>query len=271
MVGDKYFSFYFIFLFVHIKNIDMDKLKKINNITSDLLDKAFLKKNTTLYDKIPFITIILFILALVLKTIQSVKYNDNQPEYLQKKVRDVNNKQKLDPISALFIYYLEAMGVNSLIELPDNPVWAGVIMLIFGYLILALIELNIGHSLVAYFILVLILYNSFSNGYQDLICSNIASYNSLDKSPYCCGSFIFWASIGCFLAILFICATGWQLKLVISVIASLIWMCVILFEYYGTYANVSNKDLRLCKSFYWHGCNLFFGFVSGLVLAKNIN
>jgi hypothetical protein len=60
-------------------------------------------------------TIIFLIIATVLKTIQKV---NNDPNYLQDKVRDPN-KLSLDPISSFFYYYLDTVGINSFFD-SDN-------------------------------------------------------------------------------------------------------------------------------------------------------
>ena len=250
--------------------LGMDKAKQALNTTYGLIAKSFAPKSARLYDKIPYVAIILFILAIVLKTIQK---NSNNQNYLQNIVlgtsTGANQKQKNDPISALFLYYLDTMGVNSFFNSPENSIVAGIIMLLINYPLLMMIEMNIGHAYLAYFILVLILYQPFAFLYQKLVCYNSTNANvGLDDSPYCCGSFIFWATIGCFMAILLSCTNGWMLKSIILFIIVLTWGGIILYEYFGTYADETNDDKRTCKSFYWHGMNFAFGVLSGLVMAK---
>jgi hypothetical protein len=244
----------------------MDKINKIYNITYELIDNAYLDHPSTFYNKIPFVTIILFILAIVLKTLQKIQNNQN---YLQNILLEKNqNKKQNNPIYAFLLNYLNTIGINSFFNTEYNSIWVGLVMLLVGYPLLALIELNIGHALLAYFILALIFYQTFSAPFQDLVCKNsVWGCTNLGDSPYCCGSFIFWATIGCFLAILFAYANNWKIKIVLGLITLLTWTGIILYEYYGTYANEIDKDTRLCKTFYWHGCNFFFGFISGLAFV----
>ena len=162
------------------------------------------------------------------------------------------------------------MGVNSFFNTDYNPLVIGIIMVIIGYPLLALIELNAGHALTAYFILVLIFYRTFAPGFQQLVCNNSTwSCWNLDNSHYCCGSFIFWATIGCFLGILLMNISNLVIKLGMLFIIFLIWGGIILYEYFGTYSNESNQDLRTCKTFYWHGMNFAFGILSGIIMANN--
>ena len=234
----------------------------------DLLQKTFFPRHASLYNKVPYVSIVLFILALVLKTIQRTSNNMN---YLQDiTLGKGQNKTHSDPVSALFLYYLDTMGVNSFFNTDFNNLAVGLIMLLLGYPLLALIELNVGHALVAYFILVLIFYQTFSAGFKNLVCKNSTwSNNSLDSSHYCCGSFIFWATVGCFLAVLFMNASGLFMKLGVAAAIILTWVGVVLYEYYGTYANERNDELRKCETFYWHGMNFAFGVLSGIILANN--
>jgi len=246
----------------------MDKAKQGLNITYNLIYKSFAPKSARFYDKIPYVAIILFILAVVLKTIQK---NQNNQNYMQDIILGTRTDQKTqnNPISALFLYYLNAMGVNSFFNTPANSFALGIIMLLINYPLLMMIEMNIGHAYLAYFILVLILYHPFASLYQILVCYNSTNADtSFVNSPYCCGSFIFWATIGCALAILLLSANGWMLKSIILFIILLSWGGIIIYEYFGTYADITDNDKRTCNTFYWHGMNFAFGVLSGLVMAK---
>jgi len=236
----------------------------------DLINKTFFPRGTSIYDRIPYVSIALLIIAITLKTIQRVSNNMN---YLQDIVLGKTQKPiktQSNPVSALFLYYLDTMGVNSFFDTSYNPLVIGIIMVIIGYPLLALIELNVGHALTAYFILVLIFYRTFAGGFQRLVCKNDTwSVLDLSESTYCCGSFIFWATIGCFLGILLMNISNLVMKLGMLFIILLIWGGIILYEYFGTYSNESNQDLRTCKTFYWHGMNFAFGILSGIIMANN--
>jgi hypothetical protein len=236
----------------------------------DLINKTFFPRHTSLYDKVPYVSIILFILAVVLKTIQRLS---NDKNYLQNIVlgkTQTPRKTQSDPVSALFLNYLDTMGVNSFFDTSNNPLAISIVMVLIGYPLLALIEMNVGHALIGYFILVLIFYVSFAGGFQNLVCqNNTSTISKLSNSTYCCGSFIFWATIGCFLSILFMNANRWTTKLIILAIILLVWGGIILYEYFGTYVDESNQDLRTCNTFFWHGMNFAFGVLSGIVMANN--
>jgi hypothetical protein len=235
---------------------------EFSKICYNLLNNAFFNHPKTMSDKIPYVTIILFILAVILKTIQKIKNNTN---YLQQKIRNSRYKT-LNPISAFFINYLNAMGINSFFTNNVNTIWTGILLLILTYPLLALIELNIGHRLVAYFIIVLIFYNEFAGGFQELICYNDFTNSSLNDSPFCCGSFFAMAILGCTFAILFSYGQGWIMKSILGGIALFLWVILVLVDYYTTFSN-DKDDKRKCKAFYWHACNYFFGFISGLLLV----
>ena len=70
----------------------MDKARFALNTTSNLLSKSFSPKSARLYDKIPYVSIILLIVAIVCKTIQKVKNNQN---YLQNNQSE-SSKSSLD-------------------------------------------------------------------------------------------------------------------------------------------------------------------------------
>lgn len=245
----------------------MNSAKVVINSTFDLIKRSFEPKSGRLYDKIPYISIILFIIATILKTIQKMQNNQS---YLQNIILGTDsNKTQSNPISAACLYYLDAIGVNSFFDTPDNTMILGIIMLLINYPLLMLIEMNIGHAYLAYFILVLILYHPFAILYQKLVCYNSTYANAgLANSPFCCGSFLLWASVGCALAIMLSCATSWTAKFIVLFVILLTWGIIIIVEYFATYANEPDNDKRTCKSFYWHGMNFAFGVLSGLVMAK---
>ena len=68
----------------------------------DLINKTFFPRGTSIYDRIPYVSIALLIIAITLKTIQRVSNNMN---YLQDIVlAKGQNKEQSDPFSALFLY-----------------------------------------------------------------------------------------------------------------------------------------------------------------------
>ena len=81
----------------------MYKVKQALNTTSDLIYKAFAPRTSNIYHKfkIPYVSIILFILAIVCKSIQK---SNNDQEYIQNIIlgKDGNRKKHIDPVSAFF-------------------------------------------------------------------------------------------------------------------------------------------------------------------------
>ncbi len=249
----------------------MYKVKQALNTTSDLIYKAFAPRTSSIYHKfkIPYVSIILFILAIVCKSIQKTS---NDQEYIQNIIlgKDGNQKKHIDPVSAFFLNYLDSMGVNSFFDTDfGNSMTVGIIFLLINYPLLMMIEMNIGHACLAYFIIVLMLYHPFSIQYQNLVCYN-RTWGYYGDSPYCCGSFFFYATIGCALAILLSYAYGWMMKSIILSIILLIWGGIVLYEYYIVYKDKENEEdnKRTCLSFYWHAMNFAFGVLSGLVMVK---
>ena len=247
----------------------MYKVKQALKITSDLIYKSFAPRSSSIYHKIPYVSIILFIIAIVCKSIQ--KYNNDQ-DYIQNIIlgKDDNRKKQIDPVSAFFLKYLDLMGVNSFFDTDfGNSITVGIIFLLINYPLLMMIEMNIGHAYLAYFIIVLMLYKPFAIEYQKIVCYNRTS-GYYGDSPYCCGSFIFYSTIGFALAILLSYAHGWIMKLIILSIILLIWGGIILYEYSIVYKDREDEEdnKRTCLSFYWHAMNFAFGVLSGLVMVK---
>ena len=149
---------------------DTNLIYNLKHKTSDLFYRSFSPRSSSIYDKIPYVSIILFILAIALKTIH--KLNDD-PNYIQNIIlgSDDNLKTYINPASAFFLNYLDLMGVNSFL---DN-MSVGIIYILISYPLLMIIEMNIGHVHIAYFIIVLILYSSFATNFQQLVCKPTAT------------------------------------------------------------------------------------------------
>ena len=240
----------------------MYKVKQALKITSDLIYKSFAPRSSSIYHKIPYVSIILFILAIVCCSIQTTS---NDYYYIQNIIsgKDDNMKKQIDPVSAFFLKYLDTMGVNRFLGVSRYEFYITIESIVFliSYLLLMTIEMNIGHAYLAYFIIVLMLYNTFSISYQKLVCFYFGDSSSL---------YIFlYASIGCALAILLSYAHGLMMKSIILFIILLSWGIIILVEYYNTFQLYSNEhNLRTCISFYWGGMIFIFGVLSGLVMVQ---
>ena len=244
----------------------MYKVKQALKITSDLIYKSFAPRSSSIYHKIPYVSIILFILAIVCCSIQKTS---NDYYYIQNIIsgKDDNMKKQIDPVSAFFLKYLDTMGVNRFLgvnrffDMDELNITIESIFFLISYLLLMTIEMNIGHAYLAYFIIVLMLYNTFSISYHKLVCFNGWDYDR---------NYIFlYATSGCALAILLSYAHGLMMKSIILFIILLSWGIIILVNYYNTFQLYSNEhNLRTCISFYWGGMIFIFGVLSGLVMVQ---
>lgn len=248
----------------------MRKAKQELNIISDLFYRSFSPKQTGIYYKIPYVSIILLIVAIILKTIQKINDDTN---YMQNIILGDNFKQGDypftygNPVTSFLLFYLDAMGVNSFYNINGNSTATGIIMLLINYPLLMLIETKIGHAYLAYFIIVLLLYSSFAKEFRQLVCYD-PKYNSMVSSPYCCfGSVFFYATIGFVLAILLYYAHGRVMKSIIFSISLLTWCGILIYEHLVTFKD-EDDNYKWCLMYYWKCMDFVFGFLTGLILAK---
>jgi hypothetical protein len=75
------------------------------------------------------------------------------------------------------------MGVNGFFSNEVNSLWTGILLLFITYPFLIMIELNIGHALVALFIFILILYQVFADGFISMVCRNYNVGYDVTNSP----------------------------------------------------------------------------------------
>ena len=115
----------------------------------------------------PFIAIILGCLTIILASIQ---YLNNQ-DYFQKIFSPDNDDDKTYTGNAM-LYYLNLIGINGMIV--NTPVH--LLFYLATYIFLALIECNIGHIAILFFIAVLLMFLGSINGFSKWICFNSA-YN----------------------------------------------------------------------------------------------
>jgi hypothetical protein len=212
--------------------------------------------------KLPFISISLFIVVIILNTIQ---YN-NDNKYLQTQVeKSISYETGSTSFNNILLYIYDVIGINGFIMngLPH------ILFFILTYICLALIELNIGHIAVLLFLIILLMFQFFIGGFSNAICENI-KYGSgrLLSSPYCCGSFILFASLGFVLFIIQKHINDLYSKFLIWIIIAGVWFGCILYENYYTYALTEPSESKTCSLFFWHATNFLLGIFSALVLAK---
>jgi len=144
-----------------------------------------------------------------------------------------------------------------------------ILFFILTYICLSLIELNIGHIAVVFFLTILLISYTFIKEFDVTICDNILySNNSLYNARYCCGSFILFASLGFVLFIIQKHINDLYSKFLIWIIIAGVWGGCVLYENYYTYALMEPSKNKTCHLFFHHATNFLLGIFSALVLAK---
>ena len=231
----------------------------LKNIVS-LTKKTFVKE--TGY---PIISILLFILVIILNNIQ---YSNNNKNYLKNKIKESisADKNKLSLQNSL-LYLYDFIGINSFIY---NS-FAQILFYILTYACLLLIELNIGHISLLFLLLIGIMFQFTWDGFQEAICVNSLNSwtsGSLIYSPYCCGSFVLFMSLGFVLYLIQKNINNWRMRSYIVFGILCTWIGCFLYDYYSTYKNDKDGPQKTCKSFNWHAANFVFGILCGVVLGN---
>ena len=189
----------------------------------------------------PIISLSLFILTLILALIQ---YNKNDDEYIQKKTKN----------NGYLLQLFDLIGINSL--LYNSLLY--ILFFIFTYLFMVIIELNIGHIAMIYFVLILIGFKIGLESISSLTCDNITSI-STNNLYNCCGSFLFWPAL------------GFVLYLIQNNLDNIIYKGMAITTIpiiYGIQVYMDKKEYNLCTGFSWHSLIFILGVLSGKVLYK---
>ena len=142
-----------------------------------------------------------------------------------------------------------------------------IIYLLLTYFCVSLIELNIGHTLLLFLLLIDLMYSNFWTGFRNAVCTNELSGSGSDilYSPYCCGSFVFFMSLG---FVLYLIQNNIR-NIYIRIFIIFIIVCV----FYG--CSIYDKNVTLqkgqqatCLSFTWHSTNFIFGILCALALGN---
>lgn len=250
------------------------KYNWINNIIHFFLNTFVIKT------KIPIISIILFIITI---TLNSIQYN-NHGRYLQSKINNTMYKSpnistspnstnmsiSSEPNSTnmltssdstnflnIILYFYQIIGINGFRYMGLSHI----LYFILTYICLALIEMNIGYITLVFFFIIIILFRNFEGSFSNAICQNDISGSNSIEGPYCCGSFLLFASIGFVLFIIQKHIKGLYSKLIVWFIIGCVWGGCVLYDYYEYY--VDN-----CQIFLWHAMAFLFGIFCALVLSN---
>ena len=229
--------------------------KLLNNIFS------FTKKTFVKETRYPIISIILFILVIILNSIQYSK-NEN---YLQNKIKQSisTGKDKLSLQNAL-LYFYDIIGINGF---TVNGL-VHILYYILTYFCLSLIELNIGHIPLLFLLFIDILFNFSWRGFQDAICNNnLNRTKDLESSIYCCGSFILFMSLGFVLYLIQKNINSWIVRGIVLLVTLCVWIGTFLSDYFTVYDDESNPR-RTCLSFTLHAANYIFGILCAVGIGN---
>jgi len=231
------------------------KYSFINNFIHFILN-AFIRKSI-----FPFISIGLFILVIILNSIQ---YNNST--YLQDKIENSISKDEdsTSPQNAL-LYIYQIIGINAF----ANNGLAYIIFFLLTYICLGLVEMNIGHTKTFFFLVIILMFRYFIGGFYLAVCKNeLDGGDNAGNNTYCCGSFILWASIGFTLFIIQTHISNLYKKLCVWFVIACVWGGTILFENYVAFDDEKSSNQKNCKLFFWHAANYVFGIFCALVLSN---
>jgi hypothetical protein len=222
------------------------------------MSNAFVKKT-----KLPFISISLFIIVIVLNSIQ---YN-NDENYLQNQIKNTTSSapDSTSPQNVM-LYIYDLIGINGFISYG-----LGIILLfILTYIFLSLVEMNIGHIKLVFFLIVCLMFRYFIGGFSSAICkNNLRNCKDIKDSPYCCGSFIMWASFGFTLFIIQKHTTDFYKKIYAWFIIGCVWAGNILIDNYFSFENMKDgSNQKNCEIFFWHATNFLLGLFCALVFSN---
>ena len=252
----------------------------------------FINKNFVKKTKYPIISIILFIIAVVLNSIQ---YSNNR-NYLQNKIikydtsirtsfinTTTTNKNGTRPTNTnsmnyyttytnntnnalLFIY--DMIGINGFID--NTP--AHIFFLIATYFLLSLVEMNIGYLPLLFLLFISLMFITFWSKFQNAICQNqftesVGLHNPL--YPYCCGSVILCIALGFVLYITQNNLHNIFIRLLIILIIIFIFFMFSLYEKYGNNADMEEGSQKTCKNYTWHASSFAFGVLCASILSNS--
>jgi hypothetical protein len=229
-------------------------------------------------NKVPFISIILFIIVIILNSIQYAKNNNT---YLQKQVEvSISTLPGSASYQNILLYFYDFIGINGFLScskgaelaIPELGKFMSVIT-IFGlilyfiitYVCLSLIEMNSGHNAVLFFLMVCLMFQYFNINFGNVICDNKID-TGIIFGPFCCGSFIFFAALGFVLFIIQRKTKNLYIKISIWFIMLFIYGICMLMEKFMQ--NLQTNNQGFCKLLLWHAFNFVLGIVCGSVIGN---
>jgi len=240
----------------------MNTIKSITNILG--VNKIYS------YTNLPYISIILFILVV---TLNSIQYSKND-KYLQSLIID-NNKNINIPSTGyknilLLIYNI--IGINGFIR---NSI-THVLFILFTYVCMAIVEINVGMISLILFIVICFMYTYSINGITKVICDNkINTCESvIQHQPYCCGSFVLFPVLGFLLYIIQKNIHKFPIRIIVWFIIMSVWIGCILYDKYIGFKGLPNTNpTKTCNTLTWHALAFLLGLLSGsgLYHSKLIN
>ena len=232
---------------------------KVNLTTSALFIKDIFIRKTS----IPILSITLFIITIILNSIQ---YSKNDKTYLQKNIL-ISNDNYPNGTSRLnnsILYIYNMIGINGFL---NNSI-LHVLYLILTYFLLALVEMNIGYISLLFLLFINIMFITFWDSFQNAICTNnISRSRTLLESPYCCGSFILFMALGFVLLILLKNINNSFYSIILLGIIVVLFFGIALYENYITYSHLPNGNVKTCQNYTWHAANYVFGILCAIILS----
>ena len=226
---------------------------------TDFIYSTFVKSR-----KIPIITISLFIIVIVLNSIQ---YAKNDPHFLQNKILVSNENYPYGTMNLgnilLFIYDL--IGINSFL----NNGLIFILVFIISYLCLSLIEINIGYISLLFLLFIDMIFSAFLGTFNTILCQNALQDIDITKFKMCCGSFVLIMSLGFVLFLIQNNITNKCYRCIVIFIMLCIWAICILSDRYTHFNKMLNTShQRTCTIFIWHGANFCFGICCGFSIGN---
>ena len=211
---------------------------------------------------LPFISIGLYIIVIVLNSIQY----SNHKTYLQDKIKNsVSTAPDSTSPQNVMLYIYDIIGINAFTR---NGL-AHILFFLVTYICLGLVEMNIGYINTIFFLIIILMFSYFIGGFDLAFCENDLSYgDTIGNSSYCCGSMILWSALGFTLFIIQKNVNNLYKKMYVWFIIACVWGGCILYENYSTYDNLKTSNQKNCKLFLRHAAVYVFGIFCGLVLAK---
>jgi hypothetical protein len=219
--------------------------------TSDIIIKKY---------SIPFVSIILFIIVLILDIVQ---YTKKDKKYLQNKIlKNMRGKNPVPNIQNTLLIFYQMVGINSLIV---QSLWY-IIYVFVSWGLMSLIEMHVGHISLIYFFLMIFGMTYLINTINTYTCLNGLNDTVLELSfGSCCGSQIMWSALGFVLMLYLLNVKNAHIKIALVIVAIGIYIGLVCYDKYYAFKGMENTT---CNGLTWHCLYFLFGLFSGFVIGK---